>query len=69
MGEINSRAELTATVLAFERKACKVPKEYDNMIVDIVTHHILSLGIALGNLELCYLRTKQYHDLIEPRKE
>ena len=51
-------AVVTAIVLKYHYDGCKIPPEYKHMITDIVSAHMLSLGAALGNLELCYSRTR-----------
>lgn len=55
-----------AIVQKYCRDACKIPPENRPMIVEIVSAHMKSLSIALGNLELCYLRTR---DTIAQQKE
>jgi len=50
-------ASLNSALVNYARQSCKIPKEYDQMIVDIVSRHTHSLRTALGNLELCYRRT------------
>ena len=53
-----SFAVITDLVMKHHYDGCKIPPEYKHMITDIVSAHMLSLGTALGNLEICYRRTK-----------
>lgn len=54
-----SHFDMIQVVQDYHYRACKVPEEFQNMIDEIINAHMSSLGLALGNLELCYLRTKQ----------
>lgn len=57
-----SHVDMIQVVQDYHYRACKVPREYQNMIDEIIAAHMKSLGLALGNLELYYLRTKQHRD-------
>ena len=57
-----SHIDMVQVVQDYHYRACKIPVEYQNMIDEIVSAHMKSLGLALGNLELCYLRTKQHRE-------
>ena len=54
-----SNLDMIQVVQDYHYRACQVPEAYQNMVDEIITAHMQSLGVALGNLELCYLRTKQ----------
>ena len=54
-----NHVDMIQVVKDYHYRACQVPEKYQNMIDEIVNAHMQSLGLALGNLELCYLRTKQ----------
>ena len=51
--------DMVQIVRDYHYRACQVPEAYQNMVDEIITAQIQALGLALGNLELCYLRTKQ----------
>lgn len=53
-----SAAMVTAIVMRYHYQGCQIPTESRHMITEIVNLHMQSLGIALGNLELMYRRTK-----------
>ena len=55
-----SRAEVNDIVLRHHYSACKIPKEWQHMIKDIVSNQMSALSESLGNLELCYRRTLQH---------
>ncbi len=55
-----SQFDMVHVVRDYHYRACQVPIDYQNMVDEIITAHMQSLGLALGNLELCYLRTKQH---------
>jgi hypothetical protein len=57
--EPKSLTVANSNLLAFHLQACKLPPEFAWMIIEIVQAHLQSLSLSLGNLELCYLRTKQ----------
>ena len=54
-----SHLDMNQVVKDYHYRACKVPVVYQSMIDEIIDAHMQSLSLALGNLELCYLRTKQ----------
>ncbi len=54
-----SHLDMVQVVQDYHYRACKVPVEFQNMVDEIINSHMQALGISLGNLELCYLRTKQ----------
>jgi hypothetical protein len=60
-GYSGSLVEAKQILLDYHLRACKVPPEFEMMIKEIVNAHLQSLSLALGNLELCYLRTKQHY--------
>jgi hypothetical protein len=55
-----SHLDMQQVVQDYYYKACKIPVEYQKLVDEIIESHLQSLGLALGNLELCYLRTKQH---------
>jgi hypothetical protein len=55
-----SNLDMIQVVKDFHFRACQVPEEYQNIIEPIIEAHMQSLSLALGNMELCYLRTKQH---------
>lgn len=56
----NSLFAANSVIMEYHLKACKVPPEFRDMVIEIIQKHLSSLSSALGNLELCYLRTKQH---------
>jgi len=59
--DMMSNTEVQSIVLKYHLEACMIPIEHRQMIVEIVQHHMSSLSIALGNLELMYRRVKCQH--------
>jgi hypothetical protein len=55
-----SHVDMIQIVQDYHYRACQVPEAYQNMVDEIINAHMQSLELALGNLELCYLRTKQH---------
>ena len=62
MSDKQSQAALNKLILNHYKQACKIPKEWDPMITEIVTSHMQTLGIVFGNLETCYRRTMRHHE-------
>lgn len=58
-----TQVEVLNIVKEYHRNACKIPEIWNPLIDEIVNAHMLSLSLALGNLELVFLRTKQAEDL------
>lgn len=67
--KVESRVELDAITLDYEKRACQVPRAYEQLIREIVQQHNLSRGIALGNLELCYRRTLAHAEELRKQEE
>ena len=54
-----SQLDMVQVVRDYHYRACQVPIKYQNMVDEIITSQMQALSLSLGNLELCYLRTKQ----------
>jgi hypothetical protein len=57
-----SHVDLLQVTSDFHYRSCQVPVEFQDLIDQIIYAHMNSLALALGSLELCYLRTKQHKE-------